>query len=251
MLAELHRLPRTCTRNLAMDKALAKLDRIFSAQDIMTPVQMLERTDRLEDAIPLFKEYDVVPYPKTGRIEGFFRRKTDALIDLRLDYLISDATSLLDMLQLFDKTPFYFIIAGNKVTGYVHYSDLNKPAMKIPLFVLFQILEKNLWDRIKDEITEDIVRNVYQDNAQRYVNKREKARKKNVDIGWTGIFTLPGILKLARHLQAVDLSDEQIELLRLTRNDVAHSDHNLINKEGDVSRVAAAVKLCQSSFKGK
>jgi hypothetical protein len=234
-----------------MDKALPKFDHIFSARDIMTPVQMLKRTDRLEEAIPLFIEYDVVPYPKMGSIEGFFRRKNDELIDLRLDFIISDATSLLDMPRLFDKMPFYFIIAGNKVTGYVHYSDLNKPVMKIPLFVLFQILEKNLWDKIKDEITEDVVRKVYRDNAERYLNKREKARRKNVDIGWTGVFSFPGILKLARHLQIVDLSDGQIELLRLTRNDVAHCDHNLINKKSDVSRVAASVKLCQSNFNVK
>ncbi len=234
-----------------MDKALLKFDRILSAQDIMTPVQMLERADRLEDAIPLFKEYDVVPYPKTERIEGFFRRKTDELIDLRMEFIISDGTSLLDMPRLLDKMPFYFIIAGNKVTGYVHYSDLNKPVMKIPLFVLFQILEKNLWDRIKGDITEDLVRKVYRENAQRYLNKREKARRKNVDIGWTGVFSLPGILKLARHLQAIDMSDEHIEVLRQTRNDVAHSDHNLISRESDVSRVATAVKLCQSNFEVK
>ena len=234
-----------------MDKALLKFDRILSAQDIMTPVQMLERADRLEDAIPLFKEYDVVPYPKTKIIEGFFRRKTDELIDLRMEFIISDGTSLLDMPRLLDKMPFYFIIAGNKVTGYVLYSDLNKPVMKIPLFVLFQILEKNLWDRIKGDITEDLVRKVYRENAQRYLNKREKARRKNVDIGWTGVFSFPGILKLARHLQAIDMSDEHIEVLRLTRNDVAHSDHNLISRESDVSRVATAVKLCQSNFEVK
>ena len=115
-----------------MERALLKFNRILSAQDIMTPVQMLERADRLEDAIPLLEEYDVVPYPKTGRIKGFFRRKTDELIDLRMEFIISDGTSLLDMPGLLDKMPFYFIIAGNNVTGYVHYSDLNKPVMKIP-----------------------------------------------------------------------------------------------------------------------
>ena len=234
-----------------MERALLKFNRILSAQDIMTPVQMLERADRLEDAIPLFEEYDVVPYPKTGRIEGFFRRKTDELIDLRMEFIISDGTSLLDMPRLLDKMPFYFIIAGNKVTGYVHYSDLNKPVMKIPLFVLFQILEKKLWNRIKGDISEDLVRKAYPEDAKRYLNKREKARKKNVDIGWTGVFNLPGILKLARHLQAINMADEDIEVLRLTRNDVAHPDHNLINKESDVSRVATAIKLCQSNFEVK
>jgi hypothetical protein len=234
-----------------MERALLKFNRILSAQDIMTPVQMLERADRLEDAIPLFEEYDVVPYPKIGGIEGFFRHKTDELIDLRMEFLISDGTSLLDMPRLLDKMPFYFIIAGNKVTGYVHYSDLNKPVMKIPLFVLFQILEKKLWDRIKGDISKDLVRKAYPENAKRYLNKHEKARKKNVDIGWTGVFSLPEILKLARHLQAINMGEEDIEVLRLTRNDVAHSDHNLISRESDVSRVATAVKLCQSNFEVK
>lgn len=234
-----------------MVDAIVKLDRVFSVQDIMTPAQTLERADSLEDAKLLFKEYDVVPYPKTGTIEGFFRRKIDALINLSLEHLISDATNLLDMPLLLDKSPFYFVISGNKIAGYVHYSDLNRPATKIPMFVLYQTLEKGLWDKIKDDITEGIVRKVLRNNAQGYLKKREMARKNNVDIGWTGVFSFPAILKLARHFRATDLSDDEIELLRLTRNNIAHSDRNLVNRQGDIARLASAVKLCQFTLKTK
>ncbi len=230
-----------------MDKALERLDHILSVQDIMTPVQALERADSFEDATRLFKEYDVVPHPKTGRIEGFFRRKTDELINLKPDHLISNATSLLDMPQLLDQASFRFVISADKIAGYVHYSDLNKPAMKIPLFLLFQAMEKSFWDRIKDQITEDVVRKVFQNqnNAQRCIKKRDTARKSNVDVGWTGVFSLPSILKLARHFQATDLSDKEIEELGWTRNNVAHSDKNLVNSHSEAARLVGAIKLCQ------
>lgn len=61
-------------------KVLIRLDRILSVQDIMTPAQVLERAGSIEYATRLFKEYDVVPYPKIGRIEGFFKRNSNELI---------------------------------------------------------------------------------------------------------------------------------------------------------------------------
>lgn len=234
-----------------MDKVVARLDRILSVQDIMTRAEALERADSIEEATRLFKEYDVVPYPKTGKIEGFFQRKVDELISLKPDHLISNATSLLNMPRLLDQALFRFVISTDKIDGYVHYSDLNKPAMKVPLFVLIQAKEKNLWDRIKDQITEDIVHKVLPDKARGCIKKRNAARKSNVDIGWTGAFSLPSILRLARYFKATDLSDDQIELLRLTRNDVAHSDKNLVDRHSDVSQLVAALKLCQSALKSK
>jgi hypothetical protein len=234
-----------------MEKALRRLDHILSVQNIMTPAQVLERADSIEDATQLFNEYDVVPYPKTGRIEGFFKRNSNELIKLQTDHLISNATSLLDMPKLLYQASFYFVISAHTIAGYVHYSDLNKPTMKIPLFLLFHAMENSVWARIKDQITEDIVRKVFQGSAQDYIKKRDRAKKSNVDIGWMGIFTLPSILRLAKYFQTLDLSDDQIKLLGNNRNNVAHADKNLVNSHADTAQLVKAVKLCQSILKSK
>lgn len=88
-----------------MDKVIARLDCIFSVQDIMTPAKMLERAASIEEASPLFSKYDIVPYPKIGKIEGFFQRDLDKLSNLKPDCLISDTTSLLNMPQLLKAMP--------------------------------------------------------------------------------------------------------------------------------------------------
>ena len=234
-----------------MDKVVARLHRIFPVQDIVTPAEVLERADSIEEARLLFSKYDVVPYPKMGKIKGFFQRDLDKLSDLKSDYLISDTTSLLNMPQLLDQAPFRFIISADKIAGYVHYSDLNKPAMKAPLFILIQAMEKRLWDKIEEKITENVVGEVFQGNAKQLIKKRDGAIRGNVDIGWTGVFTLPDILRLANHFKATDLSNDQIKSLRLTRNDVSHSDKNLVYKHRDVSKLVEVLKLCISVLKSK
>jgi hypothetical protein len=238
-----------------MEKVVARLDRIFSVQDIMTSAEKLEKAASSEEARPLFSTYDVVPYPKMGQIKGFFQPGMDKPSDLKSDCLISDTTSLLNMPQLLDQAPFRFVISADNIAGYVHYSDLNKPAMKVPLFVLFQAMEKKLWDKIENKINESIVREVFQDNAQHLIKKQMTAIKGNVaignvSIGWIGVFTLPDILRLANHshFKATNLSIDQIKLLVLTRNAVAHSDRNLIGKHRDVSKLVEVIKLCQSEL---
>lgn len=234
-----------------MDKVVARLEQIFSVQDIMTPAKMLVRASSIKEASLLFSKFDVVPYPKIGKIEGFFQRDLDKLSELKPDYLISDTTSLLNLPKLLDQVPFRFVISADKITGYAHYSDLNKPAMKVPLFVLIQAMEKKLWDRIENKISKEIVCKVFPDDALRLINRQKAAIRGNVNIGWIGVFTLPHILWLANNFKEIDLSPDQIKLLQLTRNDVSHSDKNLINKHRDVSRLVEALKLCQSILKSK
>ncbi|MFA4830045.1 MAG: hypothetical protein WC855_12670 [Thermodesulfovibrionales bacterium] len=229
----------------------AKLEHIISVQDIMTQEKALKRADTIENATHLFKKYDVVPYPKAGKIQGFFRRTIEELIYLRPENLISDSTSLLDLPQLLEQDSFRFVISANEIAGYVHYSDLNDPPMKIPLFVLFQEMEKSLWDRIKGRITEDIIHEVFKDQAKKYVKKRDKARRSNVnvDTGWTGVFCLPDILRLARHFKEIELSDDKIELLQTIRNNIAHADKNLINGHADIRQLVEAIHLCEAVSK--
>jgi hypothetical protein len=232
-----------------MDKIVAKLDQIISVKNIMTPVEDMEVATSIEEATPLFVQYDVVPYSKMGLIEGFFLRDSVAISEMKVDCLISDSTSLLTLPQLLKQTSFRFVISSDRVAGYIHYSDLNKPVMKLPLFALMLSVEKQLWDKIKGDITEAIVREVFQGNAQKFINKQNAARGSNVDIGWIGIFTLPSILKLAKYFEKTNLTGAQEKLLVAIRNKVSHADKNLIDKQSDVSELVEAIKLCQLMLK--
>src|SRR5438309_12006168 len=97
----------------------------FRVSDIMTPTPQLKRADSLEHATKLFHEYDVVPFPRSGGIQGFFHKDNGEANPLQPAHLLSDATDVLDLPGLLSIRPFYFIISANRITGYVHYSDLN------------------------------------------------------------------------------------------------------------------------------
>jgi hypothetical protein len=116
--------------------------------------------------------------------------------------------------------------------------------MKIPFFILFQATEKALWDRIKDRVSETDLNIVFsEEQVKRFNRRKSKAQVGNVDLDWTGIFDFPDILKLSRYFGLNHLTDEEINLLRRVRNNVSHSDENLVSEYGDVHELAQAYGL--------
>ncbi len=224
-------------------EALKQLTDAFSVQDIMTNADELRRSDTLDDARNLFRAYDVIPYPRRGKIEGFFRKDSDDIFPLEIENLISGGTSLLEIPKLIGKSRFHFVITSHAIGGYVHYSDLNKMAVKILLFALFQAVERRLWDAFNHRITERDVHELFEDEAKGFIDKQKQNAANNVDLGWTGVFSFPRILKIARFYGLLHLTDREIKLLKETRNNVAHSDQNLVGNLTDVVTLAQAIDL--------
>ncbi len=127
---------------------------IFSARDLMTPVNQLKRADTIDQAEQLFNEYDVVPYPRSGEINGFFERRNSDITPIETSLLLSEGTSVFQFLELLNQSKFYFVISGNRIIGYIHFSDFNRSITKIPFFAILQTFEKGLWGRIQDRIPE-------------------------------------------------------------------------------------------------
>jgi hypothetical protein len=213
----------------------------------MTPVEQLKRADTLDQAEQLFYEYDVVPYPRAGAINGFFKRKDSKIKPIETGLLLSEGTSVFQLLELLNQNKFYFVISGNRIVGYIHYSDFNRSITKIPFFGLLQTVEKKLWGKIQDRISEEDLLKIFADSEfKTFVRKRNRNRRRNVDIGWTGVFAFPSVLRLARFYGQIDLLDNEIKLLKETRNKVAHSDRVILSSYNDVRNVTRAYEICQS-----
>lgn len=225
-------------------ESLERLSKTVSVQDVMTSTKDLKRADTLEEARNLFHEFDVVPFPRRGRLEGFFKRDSDDVIPLEVDHLLSSDTDVLQIPKLLGNQPFYFVVSINSVIGYIHYSDLNKVITKVPFFVMFQGAERRLWDRIEHRISESDLYKVFEENAAKgFLARRDEASQGNVDLSWIGVFTFPSVLRLARYYGLIDLPDHDIGLLRETRNNVAHSDKLLVTRYDDVVSLAEAYDL--------
>jgi hypothetical protein len=216
----------------------------FTVTEIMTAAAQLKRADSLAHAQKLFHEYDVVPSPRRGEIEGFFHKDSGEANPLRPAHLLSDATEILELPKLLTAQPFYFIISGNQITGYVHYSDLNKYVVAIPLFALFRTAERLLWQKIQNRVKEtDLGKLFAQKEVKVFLRKRKRAASGNVDLGWTGIFSFSNILKLARYFGEISETDQEIESLRITRNRIAHADGEMIRDYDDVIGLAKVKEL--------
>jgi hypothetical protein len=235
---------------IMVTQILANLSKVLTVQDLMTPCAILQCADSFEDAEPLHSQYDVVPHPKAGPITGFFRRGTIELQGITAHVLLSNGTSILELPSLLNQNRFYFVISGNSIVGYVHYSDLNNTLAKIPFYTLLQTVERAMWERIQSQISEADLSKIFgSSDIGRFIKKRIKNRGKNIDIGWVGVFSFPFILKLARFYGYIQISDDQIELLAKIRNRVSHSDWNLVTQYDDIQMLIDTYHLSESLIK--
>jgi hypothetical protein len=225
-------------------KILDRMDAICSVRDIMTPVKQLRRADTLGDAKPLFEEFDVVPCPRSGEITGFFQRGFDEMQPIEPEHLISESAPLVSLPALLETRRFFFILAGTKIIGYVHYSDLNKPITKIPFYALYQAIERGLWDDANHRITEAMLERIFSpQEVKEFLKKRADHLQENSDLDWTGVFHFHQIIKISRLLGLTHITDADIARLKEIRNRVAHSDRNLVEEFEDVEKLAKAKSL--------
>ena len=83
-----------------LNQTLDRLSSIFKAEDIMTKLKEIKRADNIENANNLFNEFDVIPYPRNGQIEGYFYHKTKKDHAIKTDFLISHGTSIIKLIQI-------------------------------------------------------------------------------------------------------------------------------------------------------
>ena len=77
---------------------------------------------------------------------------------------------------------------------------------------------------------------------------RALLREPHSNVGWTGVFTFPSIVKLARHFGLIHFTDDEIGLLKDVRNNVSHSDRNLVAQYGDVETLVKAYSMFQQKI---
>ena len=140
---------------------IERFSELITAEGIMTEIGKLKRAGDLKNASHLFNQYDVVPYPKKGPITGYYHLKSRDLIEIEIKNLISRGTNIIELIKILKEKQFCFVLSGTEINGYIHFSDLNKSIMKIPLFVLFQTAERRLWNKFKNKISEDDLKKVF------------------------------------------------------------------------------------------
>lgn len=229
------------------ESTLEELAVTFAVRDVMTPAEDLVRSDRYEEAEPEFSEFDVIPFPATGDITGYFRRGIRQPARISVDLLLSDATSVIELPALLSSQEFYFVLWRKRVAGYVHYSSLNDPLVKLPFFVLFEALERSLWQQLEFRVEENRLHKVLGDRrAHEVTEKKRRVVRGNVDVGWAGLFAFADMLRLAVHYELVPMDDSKHRQMVKVRNSVAHSDRPLVKRHADVTVLQDTYQTVQS-----
>jgi hypothetical protein len=220
--------------------ALEALARSFSVADLMVSVDELTRAESLEEARESFRNYDFVPYPAAGPIEGWFRKDTEKREALHAGILLSDSTGLIELPRFLARRPAYMVLRGNVVGGLVHYSDLNNPLLKLPLYVLFEAVESELLPVLNKVLEEADLRAVLSRERLKYVlQRRAKLQAERADLGWAQGLYFAELLALGRRRGVIDVSEEEVVSLSDLRNRVAHADRLLIEATADIQYLNA------------
>lgn len=109
------------------------------------------------------KDFDMYGVEKEGKIIGFVRRDEldtkgiigDFVKNFSSDDLISDSTSLIELLDIFQEWEYVFILEKNKVSKIVTVADLQKQPIRMLAFSLISLFEMYLISTIREFFPDD------------------------------------------------------------------------------------------------
>jgi len=240
-----------------IEHTLERLARTFVVSDIMVPTDQLLCANDLDSARHELKqhpEFDIIPIRHGERIVAFLERGSDATKPLQLSDVISEGTSILDLVDCLGDQRHFFILARKTVVGFVHFSDLNDPVVKLPFFVLLEAVERHVADSVRALVNDDNIASLL-DDPERLMKVSEKMatmRKQKADRDWVTLLYFKEILVAASRLHKLDLPGKDIDLLSKVRTLVCHAATDpLVETHDQVKRLTRARRICAELLTGK
>jgi hypothetical protein len=126
-------------------EALESLTTRFTAKDIMTSKSQLvcaldsEAAPEVSAANP---DFSVIPIKKDNQLTAYFERDARRTRPIEVADLVSDGTTLIDMVDILQRRGFSFVLTGQHISGYIHYSDLNHQLVKWTFYVMLEAVER-------------------------------------------------------------------------------------------------------------
>lgn len=238
-----------------LEETLARLRSSFTAADLLTPVDELVTAVDDEGARRAIDthDYDVIPKVEAGRIVGGWSRIGGFRFhEVDLDRVVAGSTGLLDMVSILARTPWVFVLRSDLVDGYVHFSDLNRSVVKLPVFALFEAVESRAVSAI-DEIGVDVDRlaqacsgggQANRKGRQRAQKQFEKlAKMRGDDVAHHGVPPLffHEYLRYWSQFGGAALDEAEIGGLNRFRTRVAHADKPLVMNHAEVRSLDQAL----------
>ena len=226
------------------------LERDFTVEKIMIDVNDLVVGTSLEECEALSEQYptyDIIPLSQKGTIMGFWDTVAKKIIPITPKHLITNKTSIFQLLDLFENERYFFVLGNTRITGFVHCSDINNDLVKIPFYILLQSLESLILGQLN--LTVEAVGKI--GNKQRVDDLiREHEMKLSNDIQLNKIqgLYLSEILELGMKQQIIKLKPQLKQYLEDFRNRVSHADKTLLSEEKDIHKLKRIKDYCISAL---
>ena len=181
---------------------------------MMTPKSELcifKSEDSVSCALSVMKEnnYDVAPVETDGVLDRFVEKeklmgKPGSLICdkvaqfITIKHIVSEHTSIENLLSLFCQQDFFFVIRQGEVAGIITYADLNKRVVKTLFYLLVSELEELLIKLIKHRFPkiEDCLKYVSPKRRKELQKTLIEAKKGNTEISMEHYLCLSDIMTI-------------------------------------------------------
>jgi hypothetical protein len=229
-----------------LEATLNRLAVTFTVRDIMTgsPDLLCGANDRdAASKSTANPDFDVIPIQRDGRLIGYFERETRSRKRITASDLISDGTSLLDLVDILELRPFAFVLSREQIQGYVHFSDLNHQLVKLTFYVILEAIERMALNSIRgrddrESLKRDLDPVRFKQIEDAYKRTGQAARS------LVSYLNLSDILRLADKTGAIRIEDSVIKEMKTVRDGAAHVSENLVSTYVDVSKLRRVKQEC-------
>jgi hypothetical protein len=229
-----------------LKETLKRLATTFTVRDVMIPRVGLICSDDEKHAAKVSDDnpdFNVIPIPQEGQLTGYFERDSRNIKRIELDDLISDGTSLLDLVEILEDRPFSFVLSHRHIEGYVHYSDLNHHLVKLAFYVILEALERVALDSIQGR---DDRESLKRDLDPKRFEQIEGAYKRTGDAARSlaSYLNISDLLRLAAKADTIHVEERVVTAMKDVRDGAAHVSKNLVSSYGDVKNLAEIKREC-------
>jgi hypothetical protein len=157
--------------------------------------------------------------------------------------LVGDGTGILDLVDILERREFVFVLGPKQIDGFVHFSDLNHPLVKLTFYVLMEGVERFALDSVKPRLTEDYLKVGL--GTPRF-EQVQRAYKNAGDAGQSLInyLNIADVLRLARRAGILEIEEGLIQAVKNVRDGASHVSENLVSEYGDVNKLAQVKSQC-------
>jgi hypothetical protein len=181
---------------------LTRLAREFVVRDIMILVGDLVCASGTPEAVELldrYPDFDMIPLVAQDSLTAYLERGGSGPRPLRMSDLVSDATSILAIVDILTDRPRVFVLVRNRIGGYVHFSDLNRPIVKLPFLVLLEAVERRFFAMLSGEITPQLIETVLSRNRRANLETRMRHQQASgSNLNWAALLGFKELLLCAR-----------------------------------------------------